>query len=68
MRHWTEVLFVSQAKVSIGLLADVLNSEWQTNCHYLAFLLIKCRLPQLITPLSFYCGEQAEHEDLPLHC
>lgn len=46
MRHWTEVLFVFQAKVSIGLLADVLGLEWQTHCHYLAFLIIKFRLLQ----------------------
>ena len=61
MRHRTEVLFVSPAKVSIGLLADVLSLEWQTHCHYLAFLIIKSRLLQQMTALSFYYEEQAEH-------
>lgn len=61
MRHWTEVLFVSKAKVSIGLLADVLSLEWQTHCHYLVFLIIKSTLLQVMKTVSFYCGEQAEH-------
>lgn len=68
MRHWTEVLFVSQAKVSIGLLAVVLSLEWHTHWHYPAFPIIKRCLLLEITPLSSYSGEQAHLKDLPLHC
>lgn len=41
MRHWTEVLFVSCANVSIGLLAGVPTPGKLVHCHYLAFLIIQ---------------------------
>ena len=61
MRHWTEVLFVSQPKVSIALLADELSPEQQTWRHYLAFL-ITCRLLNYVATLCFPCREKTEQK------
>lgn len=63
MRHWTEVLFVSQANISIGLLADVPSWEQPAHCHYLAFLIIKFRVPEKITAFCWCNSDIAEEVD-----
>lgn len=65
MRHWTEVLFVSQVKVSIALLADGLSIEWQTD-----FCCPSMQIPKVwrsIFSFPLYCGQQSEQRGPLLH-
>lgn len=55
MRHWTEVLFVSQAKVSIALLADGLSPKWQASYPYCASVIIEVKLVNYLTTFPFCC-------------